>query len=335
MFTRIILLHDLSNSIILIDKKVRRDQCALTQKILRNALIKAFKRGIAPTKDYLRTQWSLIHAGKFPVSDFVLTGRVRSRYRGGRIGPVQAALARRLGEMDPGRVVRHKERLPYVIVASPGKAFKLRDCVLTPLELLEQWDAYTIHSGYYITKHVNAALQRCFSLAPFNANVHAWYEACPKPRQKLHYWPLSRSGSSLMISSYFGSDICSICKQKCKSTGSSRVAVCPKCSRDRVNVTCIAVDRLNQAQAQSNKVASICSSCNGCHENSATFAAEEFVPSKKKHSPFAISTNQRRAGRLCNPMANCVCIDCPMTYLRHELREMEIEASELMKAVNL
>ena len=115
MFTRIILLHDLSNSIILIVKKVRRDQCALTQKILRNALIKAFKRGIAPTKDYLRTQWSLIHAGKFPVSDFVLTGRVRSRYRGGRIGPVQAALARRLGEMDPGRVVRHKERLVRIL----------------------------------------------------------------------------------------------------------------------------------------------------------------------------------------------------------------------------
>lgn len=41
---------------------------------------------------------------------------------------------------------------PYVIVALPGKAFKLRDCVLTPLELLEQWDSYTIHSGYYITK---------------------------------------------------------------------------------------------------------------------------------------------------------------------------------------
>lgn len=39
-----------------------------------------------------------------------------------------------------------------MIVASPGKAFKLRDCVLTPLELLEQWDSYTIHSAYYITK---------------------------------------------------------------------------------------------------------------------------------------------------------------------------------------
>jgi hypothetical protein len=36
---------------------------------------------------------------------------------------------------------------------------------------------------------------------------------------------------------------------------------------------------------------------------------------------------------LCNPLANCTCIDCPITYLRHELRQSEIEASELMKAI--
>jgi len=97
-----------------INNKVRRDQCALTQRVLRDALVKVFRSGISSAKDYLRIQWSLIHAGKFSVSDFVLTGRVRSRYRGGRIGPVQAALARRLGEIDPGRVVRHKERLVSV-----------------------------------------------------------------------------------------------------------------------------------------------------------------------------------------------------------------------------
>jgi hypothetical protein len=294
-----------------------------------------FQSGISPTKEYLRQQWALVHSGKFPVSDFVLTGRVRSRYRGGKIGPVQAALARRLGEVDPGRIVRHKERLPYVIVASPGKAFKLRDCVLTPLELLEQWDSYTIHSAYYITKHVNAALQRCFGLAPFNVNVHSWYETCPKPRQKIHFWPLSRSGSSLMISSYFGSDICSLCGNKCKSTGSSRVAVCPKCREDSTNAACTAIDRLNWAQQQANNVAAVCSSCNGCLETSDTFANEVFPPtsSKKKNPTFAFNASQRKAGVLCNPLANCTCIDCPITYLRHELRQSEIEASELMKAI--
>jgi DNA polymerase zeta len=131
---------------------IRKDQCALTQKVLRNALITLFRSGVEDVKTYLYRQWSLIFAGQLPISDFILTGRVKSRYRGGREGPVQAVLARRISEADPGRVVRHKERLPYVIVATPGVTFRLKDCVLTPLELLERWDAYTIHSSYYIIK---------------------------------------------------------------------------------------------------------------------------------------------------------------------------------------
>ena len=99
-----------------------QDQCALTQKILRNALITIFRGGgVQGVREYLNRQWALIHAGQLPVSDYILTGRVRSHYRGGKIGPVQAALARRLAEADPGRIMRHKERLPYVIVATPGK----------------------------------------------------------------------------------------------------------------------------------------------------------------------------------------------------------------------
>ena len=68
---------------------VRRDQCALTQKVLRNALIKLFNSGVQEVKEYLFRQWSLIYSGNLPVSEFILTGRVRSRYRGGREGPVQ------------------------------------------------------------------------------------------------------------------------------------------------------------------------------------------------------------------------------------------------------
>ena len=132
-----------------ITSRLCRSQCAVTQRILKTALIHAFQRGITPVKDYLFKQWSLIHAGRLPVSDFVLTGRVRSRYRGGKIGPVQASLARRLAEVDPGRVVRHKERLSYVIAAMPGRSFKLKDGVHTPLELLEQWDSFSVNAEYY------------------------------------------------------------------------------------------------------------------------------------------------------------------------------------------
>lgn len=126
---------------------IRRDQCALTQKILRNSLVALFTRGIEAVKAYLFRQWSLILSRSLPVSDFILTGRVRSRYRGDGIGPVQAVLARRLAESDPGRVVRHKERVAYVIVASPGVKFKLRDGVLSPTELLEQWDSFVLVSS--------------------------------------------------------------------------------------------------------------------------------------------------------------------------------------------
>ena len=65
---------------------------------------------------------------------------------------MQAVLARRMAEADPGRVIKSKERLPYVIVATPGVTFRLKDCVLTPMELIERWDAYTIHSAYYIER---------------------------------------------------------------------------------------------------------------------------------------------------------------------------------------
>lgn len=71
---------------------IRRDQCSLTQKVLRNALITLFKSGTGAVKEYLFRQWSLIYAGNLPVSDFILTGRVRSRYRGGREGPVQVSV---------------------------------------------------------------------------------------------------------------------------------------------------------------------------------------------------------------------------------------------------
>lgn len=129
---------------------VRRDQCALTQKIVRNSLITLFRRGPKAVKSYLFRQWSMILAGKLPVSDFIFTGRVRSQYRNDSPGPVQAALAKRLRESDPGFVMLHGQRLPFVIVAAPGSSnkkkrqFPLKDCVMTPMELLEQWDAVSV-----------------------------------------------------------------------------------------------------------------------------------------------------------------------------------------------
>jgi DNA polymerase zeta len=312
---------------------IRKDQCALTQKVLRNALVTVFRdRGLHGLQEYLFRQWALIHAGRLPVSDFILTGRVRSQYRG-KVGPVQAALARRLAEADPGRIVQHKERLAYVIVAAPGRNFKLRDCVLTPNELLTQWDSYTIHAAYYITRHVNAALNRCFGLPPWNINIHNWYDACPKPQKRIHHWPMTRTGGSPMISAFFGSDQCAICGKKCKTDGNAKAVICPNCKGDQGSAVFLAVQTLSSIQQKANKLASLCKNCNGCFENSGTFAVEKkSIQSKKVNSVRLISTKSVSGG-LESPLSNCTCIDCPITYKRHEMRESEIEALALCKAL--
>ena len=311
---------------------IRRDQCALTQKVLRNSLVTLYRSGIDAVKAYLLRQWALILSGHLPVSDFVLTGRVRSRYRGGRAGPVQAVLARRLAEVDPSRVVRHKERQAYVIVATPGVAFKLQDCVVTPLELLEQWDSYTIHAGYYITKHVNAALQRCLGLEPYRIDVASWFEASPKPRHRIHFWPSTRSKvSTMMISTFFGSDMCSLCGRKCASSGHGRAAICHDCRRDPVKAMSCAMKRLNVTQQSSLSLAQQCSSCNLCFEDGNTFAVSRLARSSS-------NSNARSRSSLSNilitPLANCTCIDCPTTYKRHRQRESELEAMSICEALN-
>ncbi len=310
---------------------IRKDQCCLTQKILRNALITVFRdKGLQRLQPYLFRQWALIHSGRLPVSDFILTGRVRSQYRG-KVGPVQATLARRLAEADPGRMMQHKERLPYIIVASPGRNFKLRDCVLTPNELMAQWDAYTIHATYYATKHVNAALQRCFGLAPWKVNIQHWYQTCPKPQKRIHHWPMTRMGGNPMISTYFGSDQCAICGQKCKTDGSAKAVICSNCKKDRGSAIFLAVQTLNSIQRKSNSLALQCQNCNGCYESSGTFAPE--MLSSQVKTKIRSVTTKLIVGRLETPISTCTCIDCPVTYKRHEMRESEIEALALCKAL--
>lgn len=316
---------------------IRKDQCALTQKILRNSLITVFRdKGLQRLQSYLYRQWALIHAGRLPISEFILTGRVRSQYRGGKIGPVQAALARRLSEADPGRAIQHKERLAYIIVASPGRNFKLRDCVLTPNELLSQWDSYTVHAVYYATKHVNASLNRCFSLPPWKIDIHQWYDSCPKPQKRIHHWPMTRTGGIPMISAYFGSDQCSICSKKCKTDGKSKAVICDICKKDMSSALYLAVQTINSIQQKSNTLASLCQKCNGCTESSGTFAKEKIArnPERLSHSLNKFRKDNSPGG-LESPLSACTCIDCPITYKRHEMRESEIESLSLCKALRI
>jgi hypothetical protein len=163
------------------------------------------------------------------------------------------------------------------------------------MELLEQWDSYSVHSGYYIERHVNPALQRCFGLAPFKIDVSFWYKACAKPRRRIHFWPQSRANqNTLMISHFFGSDACSLCGQKCTLTGRNKTSICNFCKSDPHRAVTVAMDKLASVQREALRLARICSQCNMDFEDAATFAPTTEAAAKTKlgNGPPRATTKQ-------------------------------------------
>ena len=199
------------------------------------------------------------------------------------------------------------------------------------MELLEQWDSYTIHTSYYIMKHVNAALQRCLGLAPYNIDVATWFESCPKPRQRIHFWPStsSRQGN-VMISTFFGSDKCSICGQKCKANSRSKASICFSCRNNSMKSVITAMRQLNIAQKDAFVLAQQCKKCNLCFEDASTFAT---VRSATFKTQLGTTKKSTYSSVLVTPLANCSCIDCPNTFERHRVREKELEAISICEAL--
>ena len=116
---------------------VRRDQCLLTKEILKGALLNLFstKGNMSSLRHYLNMQWTRVLRGQLPLKYYVLTGRVRTHYK--KNLNVQAVLAKKMMDEDPGFNMKNRERLPYVIVAMPGRNYQLKDGVKTPMEVLE------------------------------------------------------------------------------------------------------------------------------------------------------------------------------------------------------
>ena len=179
---------------------------------------------------------------------------------------------------------------------------------------------------------MNASLQRCLGLAPHFIDINAWYQECPKPRQRIHFWPVRSKGRS-MITSYFGSDVCSLCQRKCQASGRARVVVCDDCQRDRVSSTQQASLMLNRVQRLAAAAAQECARCNSCFESMETFAR---AVDESSNTESIVTRGQAREGEtLLLPLANCVCIDCPNTFRRHRLREHEVEAVCTNEVLNL
>mmetsp|Transcript_7027 Transcript_7027/g.14398 ORF Transcript_7027/g.14398 Transcript_7027/m.14398 type:complete len:98 (-) Transcript_7027:250-543(-) len=83
------------------------------------------------------------------------------------------------------------------------------------------------------------------------------------------------------------------------------------------------LQRLSTVQTEMSKVANKCGKCSLTYEDGSTFAAIHSIKASSK-LPTGVAT----------PLANCSCIDCPVTFERHRLREVEIEALEVCSALN-
>lgn len=142
-----------------------------------------------------------------------------------------------------------------------------------------------------------------------------WFASCPKPRRRIHFWPITRSGNSIMISSYFGSDICTLCGRKGRAESRSRAAVCTRCRVDEVTALGTALNRLSFIQQEAKHIAQRCSGCNLCFEDASTFGEQKSSSGRRQNFTGIVT-----------PIANCTCIDCPMTFERHRIREAELEA---------
>lgn len=88
--------------------------------------------------------------------------------------------------------------------------------------------------------------------ATYHTDVSSWYESSPKLRRRIHFWSATRSRqNTVMISSFFGSDKCSLCGRKRSASGRSRAAVCLDCRKDPTKAVEAAMRNLNVAQQNS------------------------------------------------------------------------------------
>lgn len=164
---------------------------------------------------------------------------------------------------------------------------------------------------------MNASLQRCLGLKPHHIDISAWYQECPKPRRRTHFWPVKYNNTQQnLITNFFVSGVCSFCGKKADATSSSKVSICHNCRRDPVRCSQLAFQMLNLNEQAANEIAKECQACNGCFESADTF----------------VSVAEKR---VVYPVANCVCIDCPNTFARHRLREQQIETTETIRVLDL
>lgn len=85
--------------------------------------------------------------------------------------------------------------------------------------------------------------------------------------------------------------------------------------------------RLNAIQSEMSQVAAKCTKCSLTYEDASTFAVIRSMRGSSNNNNNALPSG------VATPLGNCTCIDCPLTFKRHRLREAELEALELCTAL--
>ena len=106
--------------------------------------------------------------------------------------------------------------------------------------------------------------------------------------------------------------------------GNLRVSLCQFCKDDYLESLLSSLERLNKIQTEIQTVSMKCGRCSSTYEDASTFAVISSIRG------FA-----ELSSGVATPLGNCSCIDCPITFERHRLRESEIEALEVCSALKI
>jgi len=170
---------------------VRRDQCGATVKIQEKALRLLFEtKDLSLVKEYLYKQWGKIHEGgdQLPLQDFIFRKEVKlGHYATDSLGqprslPPGAVVATEAIKQDSRADPPYKWRVPYVVVSGDASS-RLKDLVISPDKVLRRGSKLRVNHLYYITKHINPALERVLNFA--GIDVAYWYKCMKHPAPKI------------------------------------------------------------------------------------------------------------------------------------------------------
>lgn len=156
---------------------IRRDQCRLVSQTQTEMLRLLFDTNdVAILHTYFIQQLSKLQRGMITPTDLILRREVKlGSYVKDSTLPPGARVALRMMEHDAACAPLQGERVPYLVVRSPGS--QLKDMVVHPSVLLGP-DAPEVHAAYYIEKHLIPSLQRIFHLVGVDCTL--WYRQMPR-----------------------------------------------------------------------------------------------------------------------------------------------------------